>query len=169
MGSAEANSSETDQLEAKLAGFIRSYLSCTDPSQKEEALRWVCAGLEWLLGTLLNGCTGWSGWVDGILPATDMLPGAIEVISPGALSIRGCALWAKNTARSPFWIEPFHATVQISDEAEDTIVSYDLAFADASRELGSVPYDKHLRRPDWFFPSQWLFTFSKGPQVPNER
>jgi hypothetical protein len=168
MGNAEANSSETDQLEAKLAGFIRSYLSCTDPSQKEEALRWVCAGLEWLLGTLLNGWTGWSGWVDGILPATDMLPDAIEVISPIALSIRGCALWAKSD-KSPFWIEPFHATVQISDAAADTIVSYDLMFADAARELGTVPFGKHLRKPDWFFPSQWLFTFSKAPPVPNAR
>ena len=101
MSSPEARSPETDELETKLAGFIRSYIYSTDPSQKEEALRWVCAGLEWLLGTLLNGRTGWSGWVDGILPATDMLPDAIEVISPGALSIRGCALWAKNTARSP--------------------------------------------------------------------
>ena len=41
-----------------------------------------------------------------------------------------------------------HATVQISDAAEDTIVSYDLPFADAVRELGAVPYDKHLRRPE---------------------
>ena len=160
MGSAEAGSRETDELETKLAGFIRSYISSTDPSQKEEALRWVCAGLEWLLGTLLNGCTGWGGWVDGILPATDMRPDAIEVVSPVALSIRGCALWAKG-AKSPFWIEPFHATVQISDAADDTIVSDDLMFADAARELGTVPFGKHLRKPDWFFPSEWLFVFSK--------
>ena len=165
MSSAEASSPETDELETKLAGFIRSYISSTDPSQKEEALRWVCAGLKWLLGALLNDCTGWSGGVDGILPATDMLPDAIEVISPVALSVRGCALWAK-TAEGPFWIEPLHATVQISDVPEGAIVSYDLTFADANRELGTVPFGKHLRRPDWFFPSQWLFTFSKVPQVP---
>jgi hypothetical protein len=160
MSGADANLPRANDLEAKLAGFVRSYIR-SDPAQREEALRWVCAGLEWLLGTLLNDCTGWSGWVDGILPATDMLPDAIEVISPVALSIRGCALWAKS-AKSPFWIEPFHATVQISEAAEGTIVSYDLMFADAARELGTVPFDKHLRRPDWFFPSQWLFTFFKG-------
>jgi hypothetical protein len=160
MPSTDASLREIDELEAKLSGFIRSYICSSDPSQKEEALRWVCAGLEHLLGMLLNGCAGWSGWVDGILPATDILPNAIEVISPVALSIRGCALWA-NSGKSPFWKEPFHATVQISDAAEGTIVSYDLMFADTSRELGTVPFDKHLRRPDWFFPSEWLFTFSK--------
>jgi hypothetical protein len=162
MGGAEVSSPQTDELEAKLAGFVRSYIR-SGPAQGEEALRWVCAGLEWLL----DGCTRWSGWVDGILPATDMLPDAIEVVSPVALSIRGCALWAKS-AKGPFWIEPFHATVQISDAAEGTIVNYDLRFADAARELGTVPFDKHLRKPDWFFPSEWLFTFSKTPHSPSE-
>jgi|SRR5579872_6235670 len=159
MSGADAKLPRADDLEAKLAGFVRSYIR-SDAAQREEPLRWVCAGVEWLLGTLLNGCSGWSGWVDGIEPATDMLPDAIEVISPVALSIRGCALWAKSN-KSPFWKEPFHAKVQISDAAEGTIVSYDLMFADAARELGTVPFDKHLRRPDWFFPTHWLFTFSK--------
>ena len=96
-----------------------------------------------------------------------MLSDAIEVISPVALSIRGCALWAKSD-KSPFWKEPFHATVQISDAPEGAIVSYDLMFGDAARQLGTVPFGKHLRRPDWFFPSQWLFTFSKTPHSPSE-
>lgn len=166
MPSAETSSPEIDELEAKLAGFVLLYIRSSAPVQKEEALRWVCAGLERLLGMLLNGCTGWNGWVDGILPAEDMLPDAIEVISSTALSIRGRAVWGE--AKGPFWIEPFHATVQISDAA-DTIVSYNLLFADAARGLGTVPYGKHLRRPDWFFPSRSLFTFSKLPPVPNDR
>ena len=164
MSGTDANSPRADDLEAKLAGSVRSYIRSSDPTEKEEALRWVCTGLEHLLGMVLAGCSGWSGWVDGILPATDMLPQAIEVISPVALSIRGCALWAKSD-EGPFWIEPFHATVQISDVAEGTIVDYDLMFADAARESGTVLLDKHLRRPDWFFPSEWLFTFSKAPRV----
>ena len=44
MGHADVSSPETDELEAKLAGFVRSYIR-SDPTQREEALRWVCAGL----------------------------------------------------------------------------------------------------------------------------
>ena len=126
-----ARISDNDDLESKLAGFVRSYIHATsgsDPSQQQEALRWVCSGLEYLLGGLPNGCNGWGGWVDGILPATDILSDSVDVISPVALSVRGCALWGKN-ARGPFWIEPFFGSVQISN-ASDTIVSYDLKFGD---------------------------------------
>src|SRR5579871_1438021 len=60
MSGADANLPRADDLEAKLAGFIRSYICSSDPTEKEEALRWVCAGLERLLGMLLAGCSGWS-------------------------------------------------------------------------------------------------------------
>ena len=146
---------------------MRSYIHATqvnDSSQQQEALRWVCSGLEYLLGERLNECEGWGGSVDGVLPATDMLPDSVEVISPVALSVRGCALWLRK-GPSHCWIEPFLGSVQVSD-ASDTIVSYDLKFGDAARGLEKVPFDKHLRRPDWFFPGEWLFTFSKG--VPTE-
>jgi hypothetical protein len=148
-------------LESKLAGFVRSYVvvaSRGDSSQEEEALRWVCCGLEWLLGGLLQASDGWNGWVDGILPATDMLPDSIRVISTVEVSVRGRALWGEHAG--PFWIEPFLGSVQVSD-ASDSIVSYELKFGDADRGLGKVPFDKHLRRPDWFFPENWLFTFSR--------
>jgi len=45
-----------DELESKLAGFVRSYINVSrgeDPAAAEEALQWVCAGLEHLLGSLL--------------------------------------------------------------------------------------------------------------------
>jgi hypothetical protein len=157
----EARVSDFD-LESKVAEFIRSYIRASrggDSSEEQDALRWACAGLERLLGGLLQGSEGWTGWVDGILPATDMFPDALKVISPVELTVRGSALWGK-ASRGPFWIEPFLATVRISENT-DAIVSYDLKFADATRGLGTVPYGEHLRRPDWFFPVEWLFTFSK--------
>ncbi len=98
-------------------------------------------------------------WVDGIFPAYDMVPDALKVTSPVELTVRGSALWGKGS-RGTFWIEPFFASVRISENT-DAIVSYSLKFADAARGLGTVPYGKHLRRPDWFFPVEWLFTFSK--------
>jgi len=152
----------TVDLESKLAEFVRSYIIATrssDSSEEEEALRWVCCGLEYLLGERLGGSSGWTGWVDGVVPATDMLPDAIEVASGVEMSVRGRADWG-NPSRGPFWIEPFFGSVRIS-ETGDSIVSYELRFADADRGLARVPYGKHLRRPDWFFPAEWLFTFTK--------
>ena len=43
------------------------------------------------------------------------------------------------------------------------IAGYELHFADAARGLGKFSYGKHIRREDWFFPEDWLFSFSKGP------
>lgn len=150
-------------LESQVAAFVRSYIHASgggESSGEQDALRWACAGLEWLLGGLLQGSEGWTGWVDGIFPATDMFPDALKVVSPIELTVRGSALWGK-ASRGPFWIEPFLATVWISENT-DAIVRYSLKFADATRGLGTVPYGKHLRRPDWFFPVEWLFTFSRG-------
>src|ERR1700716_4307975 len=107
-------------LEHKLAGLVRSYIYASrgsDSSQEQEALRWVCSGLEYLLGGLLEGHNGWRGWVDGILPATDMLPNAVNVISTVELSVRGRALWGKS-AKGQFWIEPFLGSVQISETSD---------------------------------------------------
>jgi hypothetical protein len=163
MPNSETGSGSSDSyLESKLAAFVRSYISASrdrDSSEQQEALRWTCCGLEWLLGGVLQGSQGWGGWVDGISPAMDMLPDSVNVISAVELSLRGSALWGKS-ARGPFWIEPFFASVRIS-ETVDEILSYELRFADAARGLGQVPNGKHLRRADWFFPAEWLFTFSK--------
>ena len=152
-------------LESKLAGFVHSYIAAFhrgDPSQQQEALRLVCSGLEYLLGVLLQERDGWAGWVDGINPATDMLPDSIRVVSAVELSVRGWAIWGESAGAGPFWIEPFLGSVRISDTG-DAIVSYELSFGDAVRGLGRFPYGKHLRRIDWFFPADWMFTFSKGP------
>jgi hypothetical protein len=151
-----------DGFESKLAGFVRSYIHASrgiDASREQDALRWVCSGLEYLLAAQLQECDGWRGWVDGILPATDMFADSAKVVSEVELSIRGKALWGEK-ARGPFWIEPFFGSVRLSD-TRDTIVGYELKFADAIRGLGKVPYGKHLRRAEWFFPAQWLFVFSK--------
>jgi hypothetical protein len=116
--------------------------------------------LEYLLGSLLDECDGWRGWVDGVVPATDMLPDAIKVSSGVDLTLRGKAVWGEN-ARGPFWVEPFLALVRVS-EADDAIAGYEIKFADAARGLATFPYDKHVRRPEWFSPAEWLFVFSKG-------
>jgi hypothetical protein len=88
-------SSRTAQsdLEAKLARFVRSYILAFkgDSQEEQEALRWLCCGLGRLLGGLLEGSNGWGSWVDGIVPATDVLPGSISVISPDEVSLRGRA------------------------------------------------------------------------------
>lgn len=78
-----------------LAGFARSYSHAPhggDSSREEAALRWVCTGLEYRLGAPLEGKDGWLGWGDGILPATDMLPDFIRVISEVELRVRGRAV-----------------------------------------------------------------------------
>jgi hypothetical protein len=152
-----------DGLQSKVAGFVRSYIDATqsaDPLRTEEALRWVCSGLEYLLGSLLDECDGWNGWVDGITPASDMLPDAIEVSSNVDLTIRGKAIWGERS-RGPFWVEPFLSSVQIADR-RDVIAGYEIGFADAARGLAKFPYEKHVRRAEWFSPTAWLFTFSKG-------
>jgi hypothetical protein len=150
-------------LEVKLAGFVRTFVRESrdiDSAQAQEALRWVCVGLEFLLGSLLGGCNQWSAWVDGVVPATDLLPDAVQVISGGELRVRGRAVWGEK-AEGPFWIEPFLGWVRTS-ERRDAIVSYELRFADATYGLARFPYGKHLRWQKWFFPTQWLFVFSKG-------
>jgi hypothetical protein len=152
-----------NELEIKLGGFVRLYIHASlggDSQLEQNALRWVCSGLEYLLGSLLNGCDGWCGWVDGILPATDMLPDAVRVSSGIDLTIRGQALWGEN-ARGPFWVEPFLGSVRVS-ETHDVIAGYEIKFADAARGLATFPHDKHVRRPEWFSPAEWLFVFSKG-------
>ena len=73
-----------------LAGFARSYSHA--PHFLHRRLRWVCTGFEYRLGAPLEGRDGWLGWGDGILPATDMLPDFIRVISEVELRVRGRAV-----------------------------------------------------------------------------
>jgi hypothetical protein len=151
------------ELESKLAGFVRTYIHTSqggEQSQAEEALRWVCAGFEFLLGSLLDQRDDWRGWIDGIIPATEMLPNAVEAITHVDLTVHGQAIWGERP-RGPFWIEPFHGSVHIA-EGHDALVGYEVYFADAARGLATFPYGKHIRRPEWYSPTEWLFSFSKG-------
>ena len=163
----QSRTSDND-LESKLAGDLRSYINASEgeePSGAEEALRRVCSGFEYLLGSLLDQCDGWNGWVDGIIPATDMVPDAIKVTSSVALTVRGKAIWGTQP-RGPFWIEPFLGSVQIA-EIHDVLTGYQINFADANRGLGEFPYGKHVRRSEWLSPADWLFAFTKG-SLPNK-
>jgi hypothetical protein len=153
-------------LEPKIAEFVRTHVAAASSEgvlQEREALRRLCAELERLLGLQLEGCDGWDGWVDGIIPATETRPDAIKVISPLEVSSRGSAIWAQSS-RGPFWTEPFFGVVRISD-SEDAIIGYELRFADAARGLGTTPHGKHLRWPSWFLPTEWMFRFSKSPET----
>jgi hypothetical protein len=58
-----------------------------------EALRTLCRQLDYLLSELVNRDGTWSASCDGISPATDMLPEAIEVTLPCEISLRGRAYW----------------------------------------------------------------------------
>jgi hypothetical protein len=150
-------------LEWKLAGFVHSYINACQSgeySRAADALQWVCAGFEYLLGHLLDGRGEWRGWVDGVIPATDMLPDAIRLDSPLGLTVSGTALWAKSS-RGPFWIEPFRGSVSLAVE-EDALVDYELCFGDATKGLAAFPYGKHVRCAEWYLPREWLFEFSNG-------
>ena len=79
-------------LESKVAGFVRSYIRASherDSSEKQGRCDGICTGLERMLGGLLQGR------VDGVHPATDMLPEALKVISPLELAVRGGPLWRR--------------------------------------------------------------------------
>lgn len=156
---AYAYSGGDTELETKLAGFVREYVqsrSAGGVEEQEEALRWVCAGFEWLLGARLQQ----RYFIDGIEPATDMLPDAINIVSPSELNIRGWALWYQSSKEGQSWIEPFFGSVRLADSA-DAIVEYELKFGDSVRGIGGFPFGKHIRRPTWLFPDKWQFEFSK--------
>jgi hypothetical protein len=154
---------QTEHLAAELANSAREYIDVAQDAgsaREQDALRRLCATLEYVLGNELESCEEWNGWVDGIVPAYGHTPDAVRVISHTQVSIRGYGIWGKS-ARGPFCIDPFFSVVHIT-EAGDAITGYDLGFGDTARGLGAVPYGKHLRWPDWFFPSEWLFRFSKA-------
>ncbi|MGO4885177.1 MAG: hypothetical protein ACLP59_30795 [Bryobacteraceae bacterium] len=151
------------RIEAKLAEYVRTFIDASrsgDSNLDQDALRWVCSALEFLLNGLLRPYDGWHGWIDGISPATDILGDAIEVASPSELRIRGKALWGQGAGKGPFWIEPFFAVLRIHGKPEE-LIHYEISFGDAGRGLGKTAYDKHIRREDWFRPVDWLFQFQR--------
>src|SRR5690242_14402604 len=104
----------------EVAKAIRSYVRSSggnDELEMEKALQRICPWLAFLLEDLLDGTLGWSGWVDGVSPATDMIPDPVKVISNVELSVRGRADWGESAGTGPFWIEPFLGSVRISETA----------------------------------------------------
>jgi hypothetical protein len=145
--------------ESRIARLVWEYTLC-DPTKEEEALAWLCFGLEWLLGRELEPCEEWTGWVDGVTPAHGMVPDAVKVVSGTEVSIHGYAEWARAGA-GPFWIEPFLGQIRVSPGGK-SIESYDLRFGDADRGLGGTPYGRHIRWESWFSPAKWMFRFTKN-------
>jgi hypothetical protein len=152
------------RLESILAADVTAYLDAakTSAEQQEAQLRSLCSSLEFLLQKKLAGSDGWkrSYWIDGIIPASDMIPDAVT-ITDGEIQIRGIAIWGKGGRRDPFWIEPFYASLCLP-AADGSLPAYTLCFGDSARDLATTPYGRHLRRVDWFYPESWLFAFTKG-------
>ncbi len=68
----------TIDVEPQVARWVRNYIRTdrgTDWVREAEALRCLCSGFEWLLYRRVSESGQWTGWFDGIFPATDMLPG----------------------------------------------------------------------------------------------
>ena len=105
-------------------------------------------------------------WVDGIIPASDMLPESVT-ISGDEVQIRGKAIWSKGGSRDPFWIEPFYAAIDLPGTG-GSLLGYSLRFGDSARGLAKVPCGTHLRRVDWFYPESWVFVFTKGIRTQDE-
>jgi len=147
---------EKDELEAKIANDVRSYLSICGrgDSSEEEQLRAVCSGLAWLLAELLQKSDKWSSyhWVDAISPAST------EIISTGELNIQGLMIWGDRGHTQEWW-EPFSATLRVA-EAIGGMLRYRLMLGDAAWGLGKVPYNCHPKGWNWASPKQWLFVFS---------
>jgi hypothetical protein len=148
-------------LESKLAEFVRTYIAAVrgdDLSQEPEALRWLCCGLEYFLGEQLEGSDGWNGWVDGIVPATDMLPDAIQVVSSVEVSVRDYQFGPKLPG-------PPSGSTRSSVACEfrrQATPSYEIHFGDKARGLAKLPIGKHLPWVHWFFPKDWIYSFFKG-------
>lgn len=87
--------------DARIAQLVWEYTH-RDSTKEEEALAWLCTGLEWLLGRELQPCDGWTGWVDDVIPAHGMVPDAVKVMSGTEVSIHGHATWV----RRGIWMEP---------------------------------------------------------------
>jgi hypothetical protein len=152
---------EIARLESLLVADLRVYLDARkrSPGEAQEHIPSLMAILEHLLQSYLEGCEGWkrSYFIDGISPAFDMIPDCFTVTGD-EIRIRGRADWC---GESKSWIEPFYAVMRLTPAA-DTLSSYTLCFGDSALGLATVPYGKHLRRADWFFPETWLFAFTNG-------
>jgi hypothetical protein len=120
-----------------------------------EALRAVCQEVEFLLRTLVNPDSAWNASCDGINPATDILPEAVEVAQPFDLRLRGKAYWLPGD-----WITPFFFSARVAEEA-DSLSEYLIQVGDAGRGLARENSGKRLKDVKWFYPEKWVFTFRK--------
>jgi hypothetical protein len=102
-------------------------------------------------GTLLAGEPDWppGAWV------VDVIEDVFSMPDPCTVDLRGVMIWGDGVRGQ--WIEPFAATVTVS-ETWDDIVSLKLQAGDAETGLKHVPHGE--RRPaQWSDHLQWMFTF----------
>jgi len=120
-----------------------------------QELRSVCSGLARLLGQLLEGRENWSRymWVDGVLPSL------AAVVSPEELSILGLMIWGEK-GRTQQWVEPFFASVRVSESCE--LLGYHIRCGDAAAGLAKNPYGTHVKSKRQSEPEDWMFAFSQG-------
>ena len=125
-------------LGAAVAAYLRLRHGC-NWEREPEALRAVCHELEFLLRALVSRDGTWNASCDGISPATDMLPEAIEVVQPFDLRLRGKAYWLEGTDEQ--WglkvgnsITPFFFSASVAEEA-NVLSEYLIQFGDAGRSL----------------------------------
>jgi hypothetical protein len=76
-------------VESEIAKIVRTYIDAArsdDSSQDQEALRWLCSGLERLLALQLEGRDGWKG---GGLTASFLRRTCFRTPSPDRADFRG--------------------------------------------------------------------------------
>lgn len=164
IGYVRTSMSEPSPWETFLAAHVAEFLKLPEVAYEErkKALAWVCLGVGRLLDSLLTG-ERWGGWIDNVFPGNDFPEWAVTVESGSVMSLRGTAPWAKDVC-GPFWIEPFFARLRLSEDRQH-LDSYEIGFADASRDLRQFRHGQHIRRENWCFPEKWMFYFT-GPESP---
>ena len=101
----------------------------------------------------LNDADDWpaSGFVDDIEDFVDFYPE--EPSTQDELNLQGLMDWAMEPA-SGQWIEPFAATIHLSNTGE-RLLGYKMKCGDAARGLGKITYGGRVRR----WPDKWIFEF----------
>jgi hypothetical protein len=143
---------------ARLTEAARRYLEEQQDERIDdsESLRLLCSRLAGLLSRLLETEHAWNryNWVDAIAPFY-----AVKT-SSSTLDITGLVIWGtRGTGKE--WIEPFFASIQLSDDLLQPI-PYKMLFADAGMGLGMRPYGSSQDYPQVPV-TEWMFEFTSEP------
>jgi len=92
-------------------------------------------------------------WVD------DVLPTLAAVVSPVELSILGLMIWGEK-GRTQQWVEPFFASVRVSESCE--LLGYHIMCGDAAAGLAKNRYGMHVKSKTQSEPEDWMFVFSQA-------